>query len=208
MQRWPGSDEAKKARLDIRAADVFALVRGERHDEVLAAIDELIADFAGDAYLPYIVWITGEEYYYEDALIFENQELIAKAQDYFQKATSVWERVITDFPDSNYAADAYFYSARCFSRIGEYSKAIDLYNVVAGIWPEREFAWDAQFLIGQHYQKLADMGELSRSAADVQTRDAYERLVEKYPDCPAAMYARTWIDHNVSADETNSPGYE
>ena len=67
--------------------------------------------------------------------------------------------------------------------MGEYENAIEYYQTVVDNWPDYEHAWSAQYLIGSCYERLRSSGSLPESEANSKIEQAYEAVVEKYPDC-------------------------
>ena len=170
--------------------------------ESQVAIDSLIADFNDHPSLPQAVLIIGEQYYNE-GLRRENEGLEDESKDNFRKAIAVWERIITQRPESQSIdlKHAYYFSAVCYSRMGEYDKAVEYYQEVVVNWPDYQYACSAQFLIGYIYQDLKNSGTVPGSIADAATTDAYEAVLEKYPDYPAARAAKDWLKYNSRSNE-------
>jgi tetratricopeptide (TPR) repeat protein len=171
--------QKKLAILEIKAGDEVA---------AQAALDILIADFNEYHDSPEAVFVVGEQYY-NWAFQCEKAKLSAKATDKFQKAIAVWQRIITDLSSSSITPQAYYMSARCYERIGKYENAIDYYSIVVDNWPDYEFAWNAQFLIGRCFDKLARAGTISKVDAAPLIREACEKLITNYPDSMAVNAA-------------------
>jgi tetratricopeptide (TPR) repeat protein len=159
---------------------------------VKGILDELAVAYSGNPALPDAVFKVGEEYY-KQAFRCENEGKADEAKKHFQKAIAVWERSITAFPQSNTMAYAHNFVADCYGRLGQYEKAIGHYQKVVATWPDYEYAWNALFLLGQTYENLGESGVISKSEADLKTKAAYEQLLDKYPDCPAAKIAQRWL---------------
>jgi TolA-binding protein len=49
-------------------------------------------------------------------------------------------------------------------------------------WPDYQYAWSAQYLIGSCYEKLKYYNILPESEAEPRIEQAYKSVVEKYPD--------------------------
>ena len=50
-------------------------------------------------------------------------------------------------------------------------------------WPNYKYAWSAQYLIGNCYEKLRDSGSLPEAEANPRIEQSYKAVVDKYPDC-------------------------
>jgi len=158
-----------------------------------AGIDSLITDFGDHPDLPEAILEVGEEYS-NQAFQMQNEGRNAEAKDYSTKALTLWERIIREFAHSPTTVDAYFISAACYHhQLAEYEKAIEYYRKIVDNWSDYERAGKAQFSIGLCYQGLKNSGGLPESAADSETKVAYEALLQKYPNCIEAIPARNWL---------------
>ena len=79
----------------------------------------------------------------------------------------------------------------------DYEKAIACYGNVAEKFPDDELAWNALFKIGRCYEDMEKAGLISAEKADAKIKAAYQKLIEKYPDCSAVKIAKRWLSsHN------------
>ena len=196
VANYPGTDYAFDAQRKIAIVDIKA----GNDTAAQAALDRLIADFNDHPALPEAVVEIGEQYYHK-AFTYKNESLDTEARDHFRKAIAVWERIITELPASATTPQAYYFSARCYRRLGEYNNAIKCYQKVVDDWPEYKYAWDAQYMIGRTYQYLKRSDAMPESKADPKIKAAYERVLQDYPDCPAAKAAQNWLKYNVKLSE-------
>ncbi|MGB2808813.1 MAG: tetratricopeptide repeat protein [Sedimentisphaerales bacterium] len=148
-----------------------------------AVIDTLIADFNDHPDLPEAVFVIGEQYYYK-AFEDPNKCRRVKSEENLFKAKDIWERIITQCPESQSIGlkHAQYFTAVCYRRFGEYEKAITHYQKVVDNWPDYQYAWSAQYLIGSCYEKLKNLRSLPESEAYPKIEQAYKAVVEKYPD--------------------------
>jgi tetratricopeptide (TPR) repeat protein len=191
LELWPASEQALWTKAGMARIDVA------RGDQVAAAkaIDNLITDFSDRAALPHAVFAIGEEYYMQ-AVRKEKVGRIAEARDHFTKAIAVCERVITQLPETSHTTpEALHLSGECYRRLGQHQSAMRHYQTIIDAWPQYKSAWHIQFMIGRTYQHLKRAGVIQESEADLLTKDAYERVIEEYPDCPAARGASNWLHH-------------
>jgi len=198
IDNWPKTEHEMRAKTGIAKLNISL---GNDAD-TQAAIDSLIADFNDHPRLPWAVFVIGEEYY-NDGFRRENEGLDAEAKDSFTKAIAVWERIITQLPESQSIdlKHAYYFSAVCYRRIGEYEKAIEYYQEVVVNWPDYQFAWHAQYVIGRTYQYLKRSGAMLESEADPKIKAAYERVLQDYPGCRAARAARSWLNYHQESKQ-------
>jgi len=178
-ERWPQDKIAITSRVAIGKVHI------ELGDDeaVQAIIDGLIADYNDHPDLPKAVFVVGEEYYYK-AFDDPNKCLKVKSEEYLYKAKDIWERIVPQRPESQSIdlKHAYYFSAVCYHRLREYERAIEYYQKVVDDWPDYLYAWSAQYLIGNCYEKLRNSGVIPESEANPKIEQAYEAVVEKYPD--------------------------
>jgi len=196
IMSFPDNPHTSKAEVRIPKMDVLSLIESGNDSEAQTTIDSLIVDFRDHTDLPEEIFSIGEKYY-NQAFQYEQEGLKAEALDCFRKALTVWEKIITQLPSSApNTARAYNFGADCYRRLGRYQKAIEYYQMVVGDWPDYEYAWNAQFLIGRTYENLKESGLVSKSEADLKIKAAYEQLLKKYPECKAARIAQRWLTNH------------
>ncbi|MGA2071028.1 MAG: tetratricopeptide repeat protein [Sedimentisphaerales bacterium] len=206
IKNYPGSSYANKAKLGISTMGVLSLIVAQDYNKVQKALDKLIIDFNGNPLLPEAVFQIGNEYYDEgfNARNDPNEILQQQAKDRLKQAADVFERIITELPESvPYTADAYYLSGNCCHLRGndnnDYNKAIDYYEKAIAKWPDSQHACSAMGLIGVCYERLQKSGALTEEQAYPLTEQAYKAVIEKYPDNPYAEYACTrlgWMNFN------------
>ncbi|MBW8041405.1 MAG: tetratricopeptide repeat protein [Planctomycetes bacterium] len=194
--QYPGSSHAANALLEASKMDVLSLVESGNDMAIQEALDTLIVDFNDHPDLPEAVFVIGEQYYYK---AFEDPKKCRrlKSQENLKKAADIWERIVAQWPDSKSIGlkHAQYFTAVCYRRFGEYEKAITNYQKVVDNWPEYDFAWSAQYLIGNCYEKLKDFGSLPESEASLKMEQAYKAVVEGYPDCAMVPTASLKLGH-------------
>jgi len=191
IQQFPDSPDANTAKLGISKLDIYLLIESGNDSNVPSAVDKLIADFNDHPGLPVAVFVIGEEYYYKAAEAGADPNSKAEAKAYYRKAKGVWERMITESADPNaeVTKDAYYFTGVCFRRMGEYGDAIFYYQEVVDNWPDYKYAWSAQCLIGECFERLQKSGALPEAEAEPLIEQAYKLVIENYPDSSLAGHA-------------------
>jgi len=186
VEHWPGSTGEMWAKMDLAKTDI-GLGNYTAADKT---IDILIADFNDNPELPTAIFMLGEEYY-NLAFRHENEGRDTEAKEHFRKALAIWERIVTELPESDATATAhaYYFSAGCYRKLGKYEKAVEHFQTVVDTWPNYQYAWSAQCLIGECYEKLRDSGAISEAEANPLIEQAYQAVIEKYPDCSLVGHA-------------------
>jgi tetratricopeptide (TPR) repeat protein len=192
FDHWPGNERL----LLIKAGTVKLDIAHGDEPTIKKTIDNLISDFNDHPELPRAIFQIGEQYW-RQAMSERANGLEDKANEYFRKALAVWERVIKELPPCSTTAETYYLAASCYRRLQEYEKAIEYYQKIVDSWPNFGLAWSAQFRIGECYERLTRENSNETPETDVRVIAAYERLLQVYPDCPAANAARDRLKHNV-----------
>ncbi|GAG29613.1 unnamed protein product, partial [marine sediment metagenome] len=182
-----------KSRIGIITADINL---GD-NPNVLADVNELIADYNDQPGLCQAVFRIGEEYY-NKAFQMENEGIKSESEDCFQKAVAVWEKIIPLETRTSYPAQAYCFSGHCYRKLGEYEKSTAYYQYVVANYPEHRTAWQALFRVAHNYEDMKDLGIISKTEADPVIKAAYRQLLEKYPDCKMARVAQRWLSRHNS----------
>jgi len=183
------SIEARQARVDIGRIDVQNMVLTQKLDSITPALESLEAAFDDKEYLGDTLTRVGTQLY-ELGEQFELRGEYDVAERYMRKAVEAWRGSVERYPESSLAAGACYFSAVCCRRyLGEYEKAISYYEEVLERWPDYEYAWHAQYSIGDCYEALMDVGAIAESEVLPRMRAAYRGVVEKYPDCRKAKGA-------------------
>jgi len=155
-----------------------------------AVVNELIADFNDEPNLPQAIFQIADKYY--NLAIWQKKEGHEdQSKEFYRKAIAIWGKMIQELPpNANYTPRAYYCSAVCYSQeLAEHQKGIEYFQKIVDNWPKYKYAWDAQFLIGRSYEALRKSGSLPPSEADAKIEQAYQAVIEKYPDSNDAPYA-------------------
>jgi tetratricopeptide (TPR) repeat protein len=193
---------ASRARLGVPKNEIFSYIEAGDDDSAFAALDELLADFAGHEYVPAVVFRVAEQYY-KRATNMRYAAAAGQTQQRLQNALAIWEFMFDDFPDADLILQAHYYAAGCYRRLGEYQKSTASYETVYAGYshcePDAEpgyiMAWNSLFLQGRNYEALKESGgiSISKAEADQKIKAAYQQLLDRYPDCPATGHARRWL---------------
>ena len=105
-------------------------------------------------------------------------------------AIAIWQRVIENMPESGHTADAWYFTGAAYRKLGDIERMIGCYQAVVDGWPEFQFNWSAQPLIGWGYEALKQRGLMTAEEADPLIEDAYLDTLVKYPQSCLAQMAR------------------
>lgn len=192
-QQHAGTQFAQKAQADLSITQdgigIFALIESGQDQAAQSAINQLVTNFNSHELLPHTIFACGERYY-KRAHDKRNGGYENEAGQDFSKAIEMWEMIIEELPASNTTPEGYYHIALAYRQLGEYDLAIENYTKVVEAYPDYRLAWDAQFMVGNCYEKLLKAELLSRPTARPLITSAYEAVLEKYPDCKAAGAAQ------------------
>jgi tetratricopeptide (TPR) repeat protein len=156
--------------------------------DILAAVDQLIADYPGFDNLPLAVLITGE-YFYNAGQAVEMEGRQDEAPAVFYRAIPICDRLIKTCPDSPYTASAYYVTAVAYGRMGQYDKALQYMEEYVQRYPGYDLAWSAQSWIAKFLAEMKQTKEISAEDADPLIEKAYLKLISDYPDRPMRLSA-------------------
>jgi len=181
--QYPNDAHATKALMGASKMDALCSIQAGDDAAAQKVLDTLIADFSNHPDLAETIFTVGEKYYYE-ATSKRKEGHTDLAKEPYAKALGVWQKIITELPiEPTYTVHAYYFSAVCYRRLDEQEKAIEHFQRVVNQWPDYQYAWSAQSLIGECYEKLRESRALSESEANPKIEEAYQKVVENYPDC-------------------------
>lgn len=160
-----------------------------RSGEVDSIVQLLMTDHKDVKRLGFHIFQIAEEYYFrgEEAKRTGNRQ---QMQEDFLKAVKIWQNNINQIADSHHRCLAYYYAAVAYQELNDSEQALGCYEQVVNNWPDYEKAWYAQYMIAKYYEKLAEQGK----ATTEDVRDAYQTLLQRYPQSSAAQTARRKLD--------------
>jgi tetratricopeptide (TPR) repeat protein len=201
IRDYPNTPEADNAVLDNCRLDIWDALNSDNENAAQVLMDKFVADFNQHPYASECLSKVAIKFYMKgtelksmnqpDSGTTAKSPLDNKQSDLanacFSKAVDVWERMINQLPPSSATAEAcYFTAVCCREHLREYEKAIIYYQKTLDDWPDYEYAWHAQYSIGDCYEKLLEMGALTKFEAMPKIINAYKTVVEKYPNCRKA----------------------
>lgn len=156
----------------------------------------MCSEFASNDSLSIALSVIGEEYYIK-GFTLEGKGQDVQAKECMQKAIPIWERVVKEYPASSVAAQACCWVGDCYGKLGEYQNSIEYYQKAVDNYPAHSKGWHALSRLGRNYEELKLSAAISESEANAKIKEAYQTLVERYPNCKAAQVAQRWLNgHN------------
>jgi outer membrane protein assembly factor BamD (BamD/ComL family) len=209
IDKWPKTTSAMNAQLGI----VKVHFAKDDSSNAGTAFDKAITDYKDISSMPQTVFMFAEGYW--NKALAERNRVIASAQpttlktiisdkgkEHYTDTRNLMEKYLKSLPETEMAPEACMLSAESSRSLGEYDKAIANYQKFVDTWPTHRFAFHCQYCIGQIYQELARNGGMTRTEANALTKDAYEKVIAKYPDSGAAPGVRQWLaEYNKRIDQ-------
>ncbi len=128
--------------------------------------------------------------YYEKAMRLRQARDVGRADENFRGAKRVYERIIQFFDENSpHIPVAYYFSGRMCHLLRYYACAAANFQTAVEGWPDYRYAGGAQCAVGYCYEAMVKLGEISEAEAQPVIEEAYERVLERYPDCYLADYA-------------------
>jgi len=139
-----------------------------------------------------LISLVGE--FFDKGLLSEDDSF----KDYLREAIAMCEAeglIKADTPGRRH----FIYSmlAESFLKLGDFARSASYYQRVADEYPDKAYAWHAQFMAGRAYEEMQQTGAISKEQAAVQIKSAYQKLLQEYPKCKSAKIAQKWLrNHN------------
>jgi len=194
-EQWPQGQLATESRMKKALSEALVLIENGDDAGVQTKIDELIAQFGSDPILPGVISMIAEGYYGQGKNL-RSQGLTEQSEAFLRKAISTHTRVINQFSSSDEVPHACCWMGRYYRELGDYQNSIDMFQRVVDQYPDFVFVWEALYCVGINYESLLEEGLLDSSEAEAKIRAAYQQLLQRYPDCPRAEYARDWVSQH------------
>ena len=149
-------------------------------------------------FAPRLAFIVGEGYwskYCQEARASKDgpRHLSDKAKQYNKNTIAVWEKVISEFPDSKYVPIGYYFTAHAYEQLNDYPAAMKYYTKVVNDYPDYKRAKSAYMRIAKLYRRMlvsGNLGGLSKEEARAGMAEAYKRLERNHPGFTAARLKR------------------
>ena len=188
---FPDFIHSAGARLYGKVLEDLALIASQDNARSKKSLDKLISNLNESPYLADAI----------DLIMGWYQKKISAVEmpvnEDYRSPIEVWEKMTEKLPNLQFRyPDPYLFAAYYYGQTGEHNKAIQCYNKVLNKWPNYEYAWNVQYLVGSTYQEMKHAGLISEADADTATRQAYEQLIAKYPGSQTAQIANRWLKGN------------
>jgi len=116
---------------------------------------------------PVVVQAVNDKYLFDGGIIYYDSEN-------YESALTIFQQLVNDFPDSQYADDAQYYIGYINEKkLGYYIQALLEYQELINNYPDSSYANDAQLGIGNCYYITYDYSHAI---------EAYQKLIDDYPE--------------------------
>ena len=118
--------------------------------------------------------------YTEPAVLYKKARLLLVEEDYVNSA-ALFTEFIKNHPQDSLADNAVYWLAECHYSLGEYQKAISIFQDLETTYPKSEKVPDAILKTGYSYLSLDDTNRAHHYLT---------KVIKKYPFSPAADMAQ------------------
>ncbi len=194
--RFPFSDPARQSRIDL----IYAYYKMHEKESAVDAADSFIRENPTHPRIDYAYYIKGLVYFERQPNFMEkffNVDISKRPPQDLRKSFEAFSRVVTQYPQSAYAADAHQRMVYVRNRLGDYEihvanyymergayvAAVDRARYVLENYDGSPATRDALEIMAQAYTKL----ELPELAADTQ-----KILTTNYPDPRTRKTKKHW----------------
>jgi len=192
IQNYPTNIFAEKAKIGMARAVVLNYIVIKDYERVDKGVDILFSNFAGNPDLAQTALIIGE-WFEREGLAKEKSGLKDEAKIQFEKAVKVWDRVISELPDSNLIPEACYSAGNCYQKLGEYLKAAEAFSDSYQTDPEYIYADYCLFAQADCYEK-AKASQPDITITSEKIKEIYREVVTKYPKSQYAFNAALRLD--------------
>ena len=164
--RYPNSDTADRARLDVARIDILVLIKTGDYNTAAVKIDKLLEDLSGHPGLPALLYAIAKEY---------------EVQVKYEEASNIHQRIIQQWPDNSYSSQSRFNFPRTkiltLIESGNYAEGKAEFDKFAEQFSGHSKLPKAVYDIARKYEWLRQYEEARR---------LYRQVTERYSDSSAA----------------------
>jgi len=193
VQNWPDSEVAIFAYRGVG----FCQAAIGNNPEAINTLAVMLEKFKGHPDLGVEASAIAEPYYNEGFRL-KTEGKSERARIFFLAALEIADIVKAQDSKGVETFDTYCWMGASYSGLEENQKALECYKNAVEKYPDNAMAWHALFKIGQIYERLKQTESINASECDLNIRQAYSKLLEKYPDCKAAKAAQNWLNRHHS----------
>ena len=116
-------------------------------------------------------WADDSQYAIASCWLWLGQEDEQPALD---NAIAALKKLVQDYPDSPYAAEAHYWLGDCHDRLGDYGKAVPHYQTIISRYPNHPIADKAQLRLGRAYeaQGYSTLARITYDALSQRSQDS------------------------------------
>jgi len=195
IQDYPDNPFANRTPLWIAKTDIMSLIKNEEYALADESLQEFLTDFVSHPDMPHALREIGLAYYRKARLTKIETGDTEKEQELYRKAIAVWQQLILQCPDSEYApVSCYSCGIRYTQDLQEYRLGIDYFQLLVDTWPDHQHACRAQLYVGAYYHLLLSSGAMPEEDLLSKVKEAYQKVIDNYPDCELADKALSRLE--------------
>jgi len=210
------SEEEKMRDMGLEVTETLLEREGEYikdQDKILIRMAEYYIEEAEDEYFTkqaeydkvYQDYLNSLDKYYEGTLAEEPQEPAKVLYDY-SKVITIYDKILEEYPNSNFADDALYSRAYLLQRMGQGVDARRIYQEVIDRYPDSHFAAEAYMRLAEYYFDPREDKDTEQTVVELQKAIRLYKKVLQYSDSPRydeALYKLGWSYYRLSATDPN-----
>jgi tetratricopeptide (TPR) repeat protein len=183
LDNYPINDAA----LEARKGTAIAYIGLAQDEQVDAAVEKLMTEFADHSGLDHAILLIAEEYL-RIAMLSDHHGEGAVAEQNYVKSLKLFTEIIQEMPESNYLPHAYYMAGHCHVNLLQYAQGVEYYQKVVDDWPNFGHARSAQTLAGSYIVSMKKGGELTAEEANPRIQAAFENVLANYKNPESYTY--------------------
>jgi tetratricopeptide (TPR) repeat protein len=199
IEDCPNNIDSAIARAQLKKYEVVSMAESSGN---YAAVDAAAIQFSSEFAVPEqrcAAMFYLAKGLYEKALTYSPEQDSAKIANYLNRIIAIQENeVIGRVRLGTVELEAYLMLATACQRIGRYADSIEYCNKILNNYPDYDYCWHIQFMVGQSYEEMLKAGKMPEPEVKAQIETAYQKVLNNYPDCEAAKLAKKWLVRNGS----------
>jgi tetratricopeptide (TPR) repeat protein len=193
------ADIAAKDKIYIRVAEYYVDDAYEKFSQENDEYEEKITEY--DRLLSL----------YDKGKLKEEPKEPAIPQLDYSKAIELYDRLVEEYPASEYAADALYNKAFLFARMGQNGKSRRVYQEIINKYPDSRYAPESYIQLAEYYfNPREDKTEESQSIVELKKAIQLYKKILKYKDSKRydeALYKLGWSYYKLAARDPQKYTY-
>lgn len=185
------TDYVESSKIHKYRLDIYSRLEANDLDSAKKLLNQFKSEYESSSYLQGGLIELAEEFY-EKALRTKDESTVSNCLNVAIDICK--DKDIIENPSGAIRGQAYSFLGDSYLRLNDFTKSISYFQKLVDEYPDNHYSWNAQFMIGQIYEKMVKANLLSKSEGDPLIQTAYTNVLKNYPYCKVATTAKSWLD--------------